>query len=318
MKTLVSAVVCVSMLLGFDAALPLRGASAQPASSDAADDLYRRANEAYDHGKLEEAYALYTQAFALKKSFDIAGNLGHLEAKLGKHRDAAEHIAFSLSVFPPNGNVAARDKQRAVLATLKQSVGTLTIETNVPGATIVVDGKELGSAPLGREIYVDPGSHTIEAKRTGYRTAREDRGLTAGASAAVKLNLVQGGDTGKTTWPGWLLLGTGAGVVLAGIGTLIAGEVKRSDADGIATEIDGSGGSCEPELNTLRCQDLKDAGAPVQPLETASAALLSVGGALLVSGIVYLAVPGGAHQTATLIPWIGPRSVGLVLSGRFD
>jgi hypothetical protein len=54
------------------------------------------------------------------------------------------------------------------LAAIKNLVGVVTVTTNVPGATIAVDGDVVGTTPLAEPIAVDLGRHTFQARKEGY------------------------------------------------------------------------------------------------------------------------------------------------------
>src|SRR4051794_15541067 len=74
-------------------------AKAQAAAEDA-EAFSTMGKAASAAGKIDEAYVLYQAAWILKQTHDISGNLAQVEMKLGKKRDAAEHLAFTLGHFP--------------------------------------------------------------------------------------------------------------------------------------------------------------------------------------------------------------------------
>src|ERR1700679_4224184 len=62
--------------------------------------LFDQGTKLLDQKKLDEAELACLAAWKLKKSFDLAGNLGTLEADLKKWRTAAEFLAYALREFP--------------------------------------------------------------------------------------------------------------------------------------------------------------------------------------------------------------------------
>jgi hypothetical protein len=60
----------------------------------------------------------------------------------------------------------------------------------VPGATVLVDGKEAGQSPLADEVFVDPGARTIEAKLAGYKEAKQTVEAAKGSSLEVTVVMV--------------------------------------------------------------------------------------------------------------------------------
>ena len=159
------------------------------ADMDKADELYRQGNEAYKQNRLKDAYGFYKEAWKLKKSYDIAGNLGAVEAAINLPRDAAEHLLHSLRQFPANGKPEARDKTRQRFEEALKQIGTLTIKVNVDAADILIDGKSIGKAPLDQEVFVDPGKRRIEAKLEGYEPVRQELQVAKGSTHQVALKL---------------------------------------------------------------------------------------------------------------------------------
>src|SRR4051812_7384647 len=82
---------------------PATSAMSAAAAVEKADELYRQGNEAYKQNRLKDAYGFYREAWNLKQSYDIAGNLGAVELAINLPRDAAEHLIHSLRQFPANG-----------------------------------------------------------------------------------------------------------------------------------------------------------------------------------------------------------------------
>ena len=66
-------------------------------------DALVRGEEAARAGRLSEAYDILLGAWRKKPTYDVAANLGSVELRLGKVRDAAEHLAFSVREYPPSG-----------------------------------------------------------------------------------------------------------------------------------------------------------------------------------------------------------------------
>src|SRR4051812_2896716 len=107
---------CLSFLTFATSGGILSARAADPpasASDDAAgaraDDLAHKGNDLALKLRWKEAEPLFQQAWALKHSYDIGGNLGLAELALGKYRDAAEHLSYALKTFPANGKGPHRE-----------------------------------------------------------------------------------------------------------------------------------------------------------------------------------------------------------------
>lgn len=70
-----------------------------------------------------------------------------------------------------------------------QRDGNLTVSSRISGADVLVDGKVVGKTPLPTSLAVPPGEHTLELRRPGYVTAKQQITLTEGATGDVRLDL---------------------------------------------------------------------------------------------------------------------------------
>lgn len=154
-----------------------------------AEELFQRGKALYKSGKKQEAYEALAAAWALKKSHDIAANLGSAELALGRARDASEHFAYCVRTFPATGSKKQLATVKKLFDEARSQVGALSVKANVEGAEVLVDGRAVGRTPLEDEVFVEPGSRTIEAKLAGYEAARANVQVTKGLSQQVTLTL---------------------------------------------------------------------------------------------------------------------------------
>jgi len=152
--------------------------------------LWTDGTAAYRHGQLDRARLLYLSAWRAQHHWQIAGSLGHTEAALGRHRDAAEHLAVYLRETRDLPSVEPRDRAllTAELSRALGKVGVITVAA-APGAEVLVDGSVAGKAPLADPLFVDPGRHVVEVRLAGYRPATEARDLAPGGSAQINVKL---------------------------------------------------------------------------------------------------------------------------------
>jgi tetratricopeptide (TPR) repeat protein len=209
-------------------------------TADRADELFGQGNEAFDAGRLEEAYPIYQQAWALKRTYDIAGNLGQVELKLGKFRDAAEHLDFTLRLFPPTGKSEPREAIRRAFEAARREVGALSIRVNVKGAAVTIDGKEVGRSPFDVTVFVEPGRRVIEATLEAHLPTRISIKIGRNEHREVALSLTPKAQPPPPPRNIPLLL-TGFGVSLAaagtGVGLMIASTSKGTDADALLNDL---------------------------------------------------------------------------------
>lgn len=156
--------------------------SAQPASpsqrpsgseQDRADALFLRGKAAAQAKHWEEAYDLLGQAWSLKQTYDIAGNLGQVAYLLGKHAEAAQHVSFALRHYPPTGDAEQKQKAQDLLALVRQKVSSLSARVSPRDAEVFVDGASVGRASsLPPELFVSPGERTVSAHLEGEAVER--------------------------------------------------------------------------------------------------------------------------------------------------
>lgn len=290
-------------------------AQAAPADTSAqADDLYKRGVDAFAEKKLEEAYGFLTRAWVLKQSPEIGANLALVELKLGKARDSAEHIAMVLRAYPVGGAQDTRDRLQAKLAEAKKTIATVHIRSNVDGATILVDGKDVGKTPVKDELYLEVGKKQLVARKEGYDDYAVPMDLTPGIDLQLQIEMTPGtkrAPTGndKPIWPTIALAAGAAAGLGLGIGFTVSAEMAKG-------ELEDSG--CRNATCATTFQDQVDSYNLGYNIAIPAYA---VGGAALIGMIVYLAVPtssppGPKEAAWGFSPWFGPTSSGVTLMGE--
>ncbi|MBK8996941.1 MAG: hypothetical protein IPM35_14495 [Myxococcales bacterium] len=296
-------------------------------SPDEASKLFKKGNEAYKLKKWEEAAAAFKEAWALKQSYDIAGNLGDVEVYLGKYRDAAEHLEFSLRNWPA-GQEASKKRTQERFAEAKKNVGTLSLKVS-EGAEITVNGKPIGKSPLPGPVFIEPGAATIEAK-IGEKSAKKTVALDVGEAREIELTIegeaaavgpepapAAGGPSEPDPGAGGgikavssgmkprtlaLIAGAGLTVVAAGVGVFYT--LKKSsaqdDADGLRSELSSKfgGQACSGSSAPAQCADLTDALERRDDAGRISTGAFIASGVLLAAtAVTYFVWPSG-HESS--------------------
>jgi hypothetical protein len=153
----------------------------------------------------------------------------------------------------------------ARLAAAERAPAHLAVVADPAGATVLVDGKEIGPAP--RELELAPGKHHIVVRSKGYVAAERSLLMVAGAQERLGLRLLQLPGTSPARVVGWVSLGAGLAALGAGI-ALIA-------IDGQAVDCPATG---EPKLGLCHYRASLVEGAVLTGL---GAAALGAGGYLL-------------------------------------
>jgi hypothetical protein len=101
----------------------------------------------------------------------------------------------------------------------------VTLEPVVSDATVLVDGRDIGAPPL--TLQLDPGTHVIEVKASGYATWRSSVTVEDAMPQDIGVTLTS---ERITLWPVALTLGVASSLFLAG--GLIAGIVSQDMYNG--------------------------------------------------------------------------------------
>ncbi len=226
----------------------------KPASEEEAKRLFDEGQKAFDTKQWEKARDAFMRAYAAAPLPRRALALARAELMLGKHRDAAEHFALGLREAKDLSSAEKKDAE-ASLAKCTVKVGALVVKVEPAGAEVFVDDTRVGTAPLAASVYVEPGSHRVEAKLEGKQPVSERVGIVAGASLDVEMTLRDAAgessiiikDRGKPGGPVetpkpivntrnkkviYAGIGVGAGLAAIGLGTgIAAGIIDKQSFD---------------------------------------------------------------------------------------
>lgn len=198
-----------------------------------------RGNELLRERQYEGALTEYEAAYAAFASPKIRLNIAEAHFQLGDW--ASAHANYTAFLNEAAGESELHGAARARKAELEQKVAFLEIESPVQGASISVDGKDVGEAPVERMV-LNPGRHVITAKKSGYQSFETAEVLTSGETKSVVLALVidapppvitqtetRPSDDGESVLEQWWFWAIVGGVVIVGAGVAIAASTGGSD-----------------------------------------------------------------------------------------
>ncbi len=172
-----------------------------------------------------------------------------------------EEGSYELDLFMGDafsGAVAARVQQRCEVCGLKAAAdkvdltasalvakldaatrapARVLVQTDPPGAMILVDGDEVGLSP--REVELSPGSHQLTAKAAGYASAMRTVTAVAGVQERVELRLLHLSAASPARVVGWVAIGAGVAALAAGI---------------VLLSLQGSEVDCPSDVGATRCR----------------------------------------------------------------
>lgn len=190
---------CFFVLL-FSATM-LRPAYAEPDKAEAVellgegDALLAKGDRYMDAGRAEkalesyeDALKLYRQAYQAFPNPKIYFPIATAEQKLGRYLEAMQHYQ---EVIRDSKNPSAEllaEVNRAI-ASVRKKLVALDLVVKQDGATITIDGKVLGMAPLEGPHYMAPGEHKYSVSLEGYATIEEVLDLAPGKVVKRKVRL---------------------------------------------------------------------------------------------------------------------------------
>jgi hypothetical protein len=143
---------------------PMQAIATPPPKAQGPSAEYDRGFAAIEAKNWTKAYEIFSDLWAHPKSSDsesdVAISLGQAELKLGKYRDAAEHLAIGILMAPEQDT---KERAGKGLAFAKKKIGTLLIAAP-DGTEISINGKAIGTAPIPTEVFVEPGSTKVTGK----------------------------------------------------------------------------------------------------------------------------------------------------------
>lgn len=144
--------------------------------------LYAEGKTSAEAGDWQAAYTSQRAAYAWFPHGQIAGALGDAAFVLGKFPEAIEMLSQGLC-DQKSFSVKERADAEKRLAEAKGKCGSLAIDAPA-GTEAKIDGAPAVKLPLGKDLYVLPGAHTVEVvSSTG--TVKQTVDVTAGKISQV-------------------------------------------------------------------------------------------------------------------------------------
>lgn len=296
---------------------------ASDALTDQARELHTKGVELFQKGEFEKARAAFLAAWALKKHPQIASNLGAAENQVGKYKDAAEHFAWFLREAGARADPNEKKIVETLFAKAKLEIATIKLTVSEPGAEVRVDGALVGKSPLADPLFLEPGAHTIEARKDGFESSSQTVTASKGMNetrAITLTNKASGG--GQNSIVPVIALG-GAAVVVAGVsvGLFVASSDKGNAALQVSDEILGAGRSCVAGAGNYdsRCASIASEASTADTMNRAGIGTMIGAGALALGAGAYwmFVVREPKKQSAQVVPFASPQAGGVIVRGTF-
>lgn len=275
----------VGVLAGSLAVLPTLASGAEAFDARAAArDLANRAADAIAHGELERAEALLRDAYRTYPAPTIALLRARTLVRLGRLTEAVSSYEQATATAVDASSPAAFDKAvrdaRTELAALRPRVPRLQItlaDAVASDVKVSVDGKTVSKDQLGRWLLVDPGSHSVNARRNADVKERRVR-LEEGQSMMVDIALSEPSRPLR-----WLTVGA-LGVGVTGLAVGIVTGVAANAASERAYAACPQGRCLENTEGARQLRKFRELRTVSTVGYVSAAAGLSFGGLLLLRG----------------------------------
>lgn len=167
-------------------------ALAQPSEQDIerAGTLFAQGIERFHAKDYTGALAAFQRAYRTAPDYRVLYNIGSTSLLLDDQATALNAFQRYLSEGGDRVPAARRKQIEAHLRRLEQQVVRLRITTNVTGATIWIDGEEVGQTPLSEVLTVSPGQHELVARKDDLPPTRQVFNASPGERHALHLTLV--------------------------------------------------------------------------------------------------------------------------------
>lgn len=142
--------------------------------------------------EFEQSYKIISRPSALR-------NVAQCQRDLKRFAEAYGAYERLLSVHGAQLTPAETQAVKKALKDLESVTGVLTFEVSEAGATITVDGREVGVTPLSGPVRADIGSHSVRVVKSGFEPYEANIKVLAMQSIAIDAKLVKDIKTGKVT-----------------------------------------------------------------------------------------------------------------------
>jgi hypothetical protein len=151
---------------------------------------FSRGIDLVEESAYAEAVIEFERAYEISPNYSVLYNLGEAYVGLGKPVQAADALTKYLhdgaDKIPPE----RRADVEAEIRRQQARIATVTVTVDPDGATVLVDGMEIGKSPLGGPVRVGIGVHRFAATLAGHSSDERQVELAGEDTRVVALHLV--------------------------------------------------------------------------------------------------------------------------------
>ncbi len=145
-----------------------------------AKELFAAGVGLFKKGQHAQALEKFQASYELRPHWRLHLNIGLCFKELSMYTEAKAEFDEFLQKGAEKMDDASLEQVFTELEDLKNIIAVLGIDVLNPGATVKLDGKEVGTSPILGPIEVNPGSHVLEVVMKGHKPFKEEFLLSKG------------------------------------------------------------------------------------------------------------------------------------------
>ncbi len=277
---------------------------------------FKKGKRHYKKDRFQKAIKMFRKAYALMPHKNILLNIAICHAEMGEPVKAMVQLRIALKVAGKSAEQLLDAKEYRKLLDMQKRVAILKITAPDLRAVIHLNGESLGGSTMDRVLY--PGSYLIEVKLDNKLMVRKTFKLGGGdrkkwfieswATAGGDDPSTLGGATGRLGRLHIAYVAVTAGLTLAATGALIGTAVKTQQ---LKDKYVSSGNDPQYQREGERYRTATNVLIGVAAVSAAATVVL----AIFTDWSVFKKSKDGTQTQ--VVPYTGPGTAGLVLSGRF-
>jgi len=170
-------------------------AATQPAPASDVSDVelarqhFAQATKLYKDGDFDAALVQFERAYEVKPNYKVLYNIGQTYFQLRQYveaRDAMQRYVKEGGAQVEGERLAAVTKD---LADLEKRIANVTINVNANDATVLVDGKKVGTTPLSGPVAVSEGQRSISVEAPNRGVLQRLIRVAGGESQTLNLTV---------------------------------------------------------------------------------------------------------------------------------
>jgi len=296
--------------------------------------LFQQGNVQLNDGLFAKAAERYREALKHWAHPAIHYNLALALMNLDQPIETYDSLQRAIKYGPAPLEKDKFEHAKEYLVLVEKQLADIEVSCDKPGAKVLVDGKEVFTAPGKFTQKVKIGKHTFIGQLDGYEARVKAPYIGPAEKFRIELKLYTAEELTRyhrrwedATWMPWVVIGAGAAVGLAAGGMELLAKSKFDQYDKAVADCNSSAGGngCSPEVNA----SLRSSG---NTFRTVGYVGYGVAGAAIATGIglvilnrrqpYQIRAEDLQHEQdrepdVSIIPVVSPNEAGAMVQGRF-